>query len=170
MIWLSDVAASHIRIFSARVAPPGGAARFARMSGVAATFVLTASLFEVTLDADETRSLDRGVMESNGELYIEAASHSTPLDASVSNSAASTGVGSEEAGPYCPPRLDVAQSVAPVSASSASFPLQKWHPGRETGPQSNGSLRDGRAANEAPSADEPNTLLSGGGPAECKGS
>jgi hypothetical protein len=69
---------------------------------------------------------------------------------------------------FCPRRIEAARSDGGGDNSSSSFPLPKRHPGRETGSQSNGSLRDSRATEEALSADEPISFLSSGG-GVCRG-
>ena len=57
-----------------------------------------------------------------------------------------------------------ARNVPAGSASNDAYTsLPKWQTDREIGTQSNGSLVDGRATEEAPSADEPSrTTLFGG--------
>ena len=65
------------------------------------------------------------------------------------------------------PRISCRSEARNVPAGSASndahTSLPKWQTDREVGTQSNGSLRDSRATEEAPSADEPSWTTSFGG-------
>src|SRR5688500_14636698 len=56
----------------------------------------------------------------------------------------------DEGSPYCERPSDSFADFAHSVSTGANFTLPKWHPGRETGPQSHGSPVDGRAPEEAP--------------------
>jgi hypothetical protein len=72
--------------------------------------------------------------------------------------------------PYCPRRSESpAASRGEASTDALKSPPQ-GQPGREAGPQGNGSLVDRRASEATPSADTPNPLTLSPGDAACKGS
>jgi hypothetical protein len=121
-------------------------------------------------DTSSTRSSARSEASTQSNLpsFIEFLSSGHPDQTAADLSLEVPSNTDETTHPYCPRDGETVASATQVPAGSTSFPLPKRHPGRETGSQSNGSLRDGRATEEALSADEPITFLSSGG-GVCRG-
>ena len=75
--------------------------------------------------------------------------------ATAARSCANDTVGAKHFASHCSRRSEEWNVPAGSTSSDAFTSLPKRQPGREAGTQSNGSRRDGRATEEAPSADEP---------------
>jgi hypothetical protein len=163
MASLSDVVAPKDRKNLTRVAALSGVARFTYLCTSIAMLVLALVAFAfndvTTAIAAEAHNVANALsIFSIFDRDSHAINQSTPADAE---------------GPYCPPHGDAiqldARSISQDTHDNTLFALPNGQPGREAGSQSHGSLRDSRATEEAPSADEPNLILGSGGTAECKG-
>jgi hypothetical protein len=167
MAWLSDVAALHKGMSSTRVASQRSIARFVFFVSSVTTFLLCALAVVITRAPSAIAAETHAVTRSVGE-FVLPNNNAKPIDRSTPVTVQQTKTEIDADNPFCPRPIEAAQSDARSDNSSRSFPLPKRHPGRETGSQSNGSLRDSRASEEAPSADEPITFLSSGG-GVCRG-
>jgi hypothetical protein len=167
MAWLSDVAAPHKGKSSTRVAPQRSIARFALFGSIVTTFLLCALAVVITRAPSAIAAESHAVARSVGE-FVLPNNNAKPIDGNTPVTVQQSNTQIDADNPFCPRPIETAQSDARGDNSSSAFPLPKRHPGRETGSQSNGSLRDSRASEEAPSADEPITFPSSGG-GVCRG-
>jgi len=136
--------------------------------------ILSASVALLTLARSSEASPTKRVSFTTNSLFHSAVELQDGLlnfvRAAMSELPADNNEGAELGAPYCSRRTEALRVPAGSASYDASLSLPKWQPGREAGTQSNGSLRDGRATEEALSADEPSLFTSFGGEAVCKGS
>ena len=106
------------------------------------------ALFERERAAFSSSSLSSSVHSADCSFIKSAREHAFPFNASATH-------GAGHVVSHRSRRLEVPNVPAGSTSSDAFTSLPKRQTGREAGTQSNGSLRDCRATEEAPSADEP---------------
>ncbi len=118
--------------------------------------------FEASVQAQAFGSFNHRAPPSSERLndFVQSATQ-VPLDEQD---------GSDAARPNCRRRSEALPELESSASGDVTLSLLKRHPGREAGPQSNGSQADSRATKEPPSAETPKPLLLDPGEAACKGS
>jgi hypothetical protein len=152
--------------------------RFPSRSTVALGAIVTSSVFAFFLALGSARVTEASPAPSRRHMTLPFRNAADLVEdgllnfvrAAMSQVPADNPEGTELGAPYCLRRPEAPTVPAGSASTDASLSLPKWQTGREAGTQSNGSLRDGRATEEALSADEPSLSTSFGGEAVCKGS